>query len=308
MRDKVMKKKLIILFLIGMFIFLFSGCSKTADEEQIKANLEEFENEDILEENEKIKKIIIDKRKTEKKKKRDEIWCTMVTENEEVLREKEIVLRYGLYDKGWILDNVEVNDSEEWIVKPLKGVGKELLVNTLTGEFIGVEDAGWEIKKNEIKEITINNQHTDLEKGKDVLDVSLELESIAEIVKVELNISYVFDEKWEIENVEELGEFNYEDKEIVSEISEERMISDMVRSGIYVGAWEDPIVIDGEEAISNFKINEIYRLDKGKYRRIFGSAVINNSAKRYDVDIQWNYEYSENNKNWNGSARVTIKE
>lgn len=302
-----MKKKLIMLILVGMFIFLFVGCSKNVDEEQIKANLEEFENEDILDENEKIKKVVIDKRKTEKKEKIDEIWCTVFTENEDVSRKKEMVLRYGLYDKGWILDNVEVNDSRDWIVKPLKGVEKELIINTLTGEFIGVDDAGWEIKKNEIKEITVNNQQTDLEKGRDVLDVSLELESIAEIVKVELNINYVFDEKWEIENIEELSEFDYEDKEIALEISEERMISDMVRSGIYVGAWEEPIAIENEVAISDFKIDEVYRLEKGMYRRIYGSAVINNSDKRYDVDIQWNYEYSENAKMWNGSARVEIK-
>lgn len=302
-----MKKKMMMLILVGMFTFLIIGCSKNVDEEQIKANLEEFENEEILDENEKIKKVVIDKRKTEKKKKIDEIWCTVFTENEDASQEKEMVLRYGLYDKGWILDNVEVNDSEDWIVKPLKGVEKEQIINTLTGEYIGVEDAGWEIKKNEIKELTIKNQQTDLDKGRDVLDVSLELESIAAIVKVELNINYVFDEKWEIDNIEELSEFDYEDKEIVSEISEERMISDIVKSGIYVGAWEEPIVIDGEEAISDFKISEIYRLDKGKYRRIYGSAVINNSDKRYDVDIQWDYEYSENNEKWNGSARVTIR-
>lgn len=302
-----MKKKMMMLILVGMFTFLFIGCSKNVDEEQIKANLEEFENEDILDENEKIKKVVIDKRKTEKKKKIDEIWCTVFTENEDASQEKEMVLRYGLYDKGWILDNVEVNDSEDWIVKPLKGVEKEQIINTLTGEYIGVEDAGWEIKKNEIKELTIKNQQTDLDKGRDVLDVSLELESIAAIVKVELNINYVFDEKWEIDNIEELSEFDYEDKEIVSEISEERMISDMVKSGIYVGAWKDPIAIDNEAAISDLKINEIYRLEKGKYRSVYGSAVINNSDKRYDVDIHWTYEYSENGKKWNGSARITVK-
>lgn len=295
-----MKKKILTMIILGTFVLLLAGCSKTVNEEQMQKDLESYNKDEILNEDEEIKKLVVDKRKTEKDKDIDKIWCTMITENLGISYEKEIVLEYGLYEKGkWVLDSVEVNDSKDWIVKPVKGVSKERVIETLSDENLWVDDSEWLTKRKDIKKLNIEEQKTDLEKKRDKVVVSVQLASAVEIVEGQLEISYEFDytDNWEIKEVKTLGELKSTDNKIAEELSEEVLISAIAEWGIEGDDRDDRTPISQDE-ISDFKIDRIIKIDKGIYRKYLCSAVVNRADKTQNIETILEYEYHGKDVGW----------
>ena len=120
-----MRKTIRVILLMSMLIisaFGISACGKkVVDEEQIKQELEANAEFQFLKEGEQIEKIVIERRQTEKEQKTDTVWCTVVTNDAEVSCQKNVILSYGLYDKtGWMLDEIEVEPKEKWIIRRRK--------------------------------------------------------------------------------------------------------------------------------------------------------------------------------------------
>ena len=74
-------------------------------------------------------------------------------------------MTYYKYDNGWSMQEINVNDSDNWIVKPLKGVSKEQIIESLESEGVDVDGEWWNIESGEISQIAIKSQDTNLEKG-----------------------------------------------------------------------------------------------------------------------------------------------
>lgn len=151
-----MKKSILMIILIMTVTLMLAGCSSVPKEEEIQQDLESFSDKAFLEDGEKIDSLTIEKRDTDKKNKSDLVWCTIVTEKDDVSYEKEVTLSYYMYDKaGWTLEDYKVADQGKWNIIPLSGVKETDLRSNLVGKTITVDNQSWEILDSEISQLTI---------------------------------------------------------------------------------------------------------------------------------------------------------
>ena len=159
-----MKKNLVILITLILSLVVLVGCgASVAKEKQIQEDLEAFSDKVFLDDGETITSLVIDKRDTDKKQKTDRVWCTVTTEKDDISYEKGVMLDYYLYDKaGWTLDDYTIDDSEKWVIRPLKGVNEGEISTSLIGKTIMVDDEEWGIGEGEVSNLSIQSQNTNL--------------------------------------------------------------------------------------------------------------------------------------------------
>ena len=223
-----MKKKLIAL--IAFFVVIVcmcTGCNRTVKEKDIKADLESYTQSSIVEDGQKIDKVEIEKRNTDKKQKYDQIWCAVTIKDGNIEYKNHYILTYFLYDQGgWNLEDVSSDDSKKDTVAPLKGVTKKNIKESLEDECIKVDGKKWIIEPEEIKDIEIKKQKTDLKAKTDKLTVKITLESKVEKVSGELKLKYRFTDDWIFDSLKKQGEFKVSNKKGKAlETSEETLIS-----------------------------------------------------------------------------------
>lgn len=309
-----MKKN--FLLILSLLMLFLSGCSKVADEKQILSDLKQYENNDLTDEGEKIEKVIIDKRQTEKDSRIDTIWCTVETQNDLVKYQKNVIIHYGLYNKdGWLIDNVEVNDSDQWKKEPLRGVTEDTIIKSLDNQLITVDDSDWKIKSTEFKKISIDKQNTDLEAKIDTVNVSFTLSSTVVRVPVKLQLNYIFKDKWELDSLTQLEEFHKEEKKevalntndqfLIEELSKHTFTVGIPTEGFAVYSVSDKqeITLSVEE-ISEFKIIEQRNTDKGRLRTFKCSALVTKPNVTFEIEAFMDYNYIKEEKKWIPSVSI----
>ena len=273
------KRHLLIMSMALMTLLSCTGCSSVPKEKTIKEDLENYSKSEVLEKGEKINEIVIDKRETDKEKNEDTVWCIVTTEDSKISSEKEMVLSYHKYDeKGWLLEGVEVEDSDAWEITPLKGIDEKDIPKTLDGKVIKVDGNDWEILEKEVDEISIDKQETELKEKTDKVTMSITLEGKVQKAKGRLVVNYKFDKKWEEDKVLEAEEFILEPiPEKALNITEDELIGKLVEEKITYGddsSMAQEIIIAKEE-ISDFKIEKQESKVKGTEESIYCSCTLN---------------------------------
>ena len=301
-----MRRKYLMILPMALLMTLFTGCSNVANEKQIKTDLEQYEETDVIKDDEKIEEIAIDKRQTDEDKKTDTVWCTITTQDSEISYQKECVLTYNLdKQKKWTLADVDVNDSDEWVKEPLKGIDEEAISLSLNDETVKVDDTEWYIEESEIKKISIDKQDTDIEQKKDTVLVSLTLESPVQKAEGQLEISYHFEDEWEIDSLVEKKSFTAQDIEGTAlNATEKSLTEELVQSEIKLDNDESNISIE-KENISNFKIVNENTEDKGTFKTFECTATITKPTAVFQIAANIGYLYSEE-EGWTCQP-VTIK-
>lgn len=301
-----MRRKYLMILPMALLMTLFTGCSNVANEKQIKTDLEQYEETDVIKDDEKIEEIAIDKRQTDEDKKTDTVWCTITTQDSEISYQKECVLTYNLdKQKKWTLADVDVNDSDEWVKEPLKGIDEEAISLSLNDEIVKVDDTEWYIEESEIKKISIDKQDTDIEQKKDTVLVSLTLESPVQKAEGQLEISYHFEDEWEIDSLAEKKSFTAQDIEGTAiNATEKSLTEELVQSEIKLDNDESNISIE-KENISNFKIVNENTEDKGTFKTFECTATITKPTAVFQIAANIGYLYSEE-EGWTCQP-VTIK-
>lgn len=289
-----MRRKYLMILPMALLMTLFTGCSNVANEKQIKTDLEQYEETNVIKDNEKIEEIAIDKRQTDENKKTDTVWCTITTQDSEISYQKECVLTYNLdKQKKWTLADVDVNDSDEWVKEPLKGIDEEAISLSLNDETVKVDDTEWYIEESEIKKISIDKQDTDIEQKKDTVLVSLTLESPVQKAEGQLEISYHFEDDWEIDSLAEKKSFTAQDIEGTAlNATEKSLTEELVQSEIKLDNDESNISIE-KENISNFKIVNENTEDKGTFKTFECTATITKPTAVFQIEANIGYLYSE---------------
>lgn len=101
-----MKKKGLVAVFCLFAVTMLGGCTPKVKEEA-DLTVELTEHKDFIDvENAEVSNMEIIKRQTDKDAKEDIVFVQVAGENEEVAFEKSYRLKYGLYDQGWILDQV----------------------------------------------------------------------------------------------------------------------------------------------------------------------------------------------------------
>lgn len=291
------KRHLLIMSMALMTLLSCTGCSSVPKEKTIKEDLENYSKSEVLEKGEKINEIVIDKRETDKEKNEDTVWCIVTTEDSKISSEKEMVLSYHKYDeKGWLLEGVEVEDSDAWEITPLKGIDEKDIPKTLDGKVIKVDGNDWEILEKEVDEISIDKQETELKEKTDKVTMSIMLEGKVQKAKGRLVVNYKFDKKWEEDKVLEAEEFILEPiPEKALNITEDELIGKLVEEKITYGddsSMAQEIIIAKEE-ISDFKIEKQESKVKGTEESIYCSCTLNKKNVVLGLQMVFHYSYGE---------------
>lgn len=318
-----MRKSRCIVLLFIAVILLLSGCSSVANEKKIQSDLETDTQFDFLNEGEKIEKLEIEKRQTDKKQKIDTIWCMITTADTEVSYQKNAVLTYSFYDKGgWMLDDVSVNKSKEWIKTPLKGIDDEKIQSSLNGKYITINDEKWEITKDNISNFSIDKHDTNLEEKTDTVIASLTLDADVEEANGQVVISYKFDDKWKLDTLSDKTVFTATVKpEAALNVTEDDLMNEIVNQGFqYGGSKPDKskklifkdnrnqqTVAINKGQLSDFKIDNQESSSKGSSQKYFCSGILTTSHVIFRLNAEIEYKYKKND-GWKMKSVAIIPE
>lgn len=312
-----MKKKWITLaVLVLAMVWVCTGCNSPVKEKDIKEDLENYTKERLLDDGQKIDKVEIDKRSTDKQQKLDEIWCTVTVKDSNLEYQKHYILTYLLYDQGgWNLDEVDSDESKKDTVIPVKGVTKKDVKESLEGKKLKTEEGKWNIESGEIKSLKIQSQKTDLEKKTDNLTVKITLDSEVENASGKVNMKYVFDDGWVLKTVKGQGKLKISaKKDKALNASGDDLISDLEKEEIYYAVNPDERSDDDEGSImtdpiqynikkdemSNFKIVSDKRRNKGKdviYKCSFDMKKTMMSCNM-EAEMEYIYDTEEDENGW----------
>lgn len=300
-----MKRKYLFAMLLISTLLLLTGCSKVADEKQMQSDLESDTQFDFLKDDEKIEEFVIEKRQTDKKQKIDTIWCTITTAKEGISYQKEVVLTYELYDKGWILDDVSVNDFRQWIQTPLEGIAEDNISASLNGQSITIDGEEWNITTGNIKSILIDKHDTDLDKKTDIVTATLTLEEEVEEAKGKLTINYIFDNGWKRETVSPSEKFvtsikpeaalEVTNEDLIAHVSEQSFVLEAPKTDGIVVYWAPEeamhtVTINSSE-ISNFVIENQESLLKGTQQIYHCQCTLTKPHVVFNLEIEISYRY-----------------
>lgn len=293
-RGKDMKRKYLLITFTTIIIFLIlTGCSSVVKEKDIQRDLETYSKMEFLEKEESIDKIVIEKRDTNKKD--DTVWCTVITKNPEIAYEKNVVLFYHKYDKdGWVLDEISLDDSSEWKVTPLKGIDKKDIPLTLEGKSVMIDGESWNILENEVTEILIDKQETDLKSKTDKVWMTITLKGEVEKIKGKVVASYKFDDTWNLDEILETGDFVAElIPEKALNVTEDKLIEQLTKEKIVLGSdsrFSQEIAVM-EDEVSDFKIESHEAKVKGTEQTFYCSCILNKSNVVFALKISIPYFY-----------------
>lgn len=297
-----MRKGIFIMAMVMAVTLMLAGCSSVPKEEEIQQDLESFLDKAFLDEGEKIDSLTIEKRDTDKKNKRDLVWCTVTTEKDDVSYEKEVTLSYYLYDKaGWTLEDYKVSDQEKWKISPLSGVSEATVRSNLEGQTVKADNEDWRILEREISQMTVQSQNTDLEKKTDQIIVDVVLDGDVESVSGTLVADYVFDKTWQLKNISTKDSLKVEIKaDKALDANMDRVIGDIQKPEIKYGvSGAIQKVTISKDQIEDFTVNSQNARSKGTEQSIQCSAKLIKGHVTFNVSI--NVEYIFEDGTWNCS-------
>ena len=283
-----MKRIVVILLSVLLCIGLF-GCAKVADEEKMILELQNGTDWGLLDASDKITEIEIISRETDKKLKRDEVWCSVTIDAGEVMYKKEAELIYGLYEEGWKLDNVTVDYPETWIINPLKGVSEDIVKESIYNKNIKVGNDEWIIQGSNVSQFSIVGQETNLEEKTDVVTVDVTVEDIVETISGKMKITYYFEDEWKVNEITGDDSFVASVKpEMELNISETDLINDLVKQEMRHEASGMNFTMASEE-ISDFEIISNEVTYKGTQHLITCKNVLTKPHVKLEVESQFLY-------------------
>lgn len=301
-----MKKYLFLLMSLGM-LFL-TGCSKVKDQEQILADLKSGEQITFLKDGEHITEFVITERHTEKAKKTDIVCCEVTVRDEICESKKEVELAYTLDSKeGWILDDLDVNDSDEWLQTPIKGVSEDVVALDLIGRMLEIDYEYWVLTKDNIKSVSFVSQETKLNEKKDEVKVAVIIDAEFLELEAELQMEYVFDNGWKNQTISDVEKYQISlkpeyilkvtDAELISIIAEQDIYLEEEKTGGFViipDAYTQKMhtVSIEEDEISDFSLDEQKVVDGGARNVIECHCTLTKSNATFLLNTSISYQYS----------------
>lgn len=237
-----------------------------------------------LEEGETVTGFVIDLRETDRIGLSDAVWCSVVTETENVRRSRTYLMAYELTKEGWVLSVVDGVDTAGWLTEPLSGITAEELQADLVGQELEPEkDFTFVLTEEDLQEVEILSQTTDLDAGTDQVEAAITVTNDVLSWTVNAQISCSFEESWNIDELENAkAEIDYKPG-MDFELEQEDFLAALYENPIVLGKPEEEedtmeviaVVADGEktqkaeeepaveqevlvteETVSNFSVKE----------------------------------------------------
>ena len=295
--EKTMRKKQVItVLMVAGMLSMLNGCSSAPKEKQIR---QDFEANYFLDDGEKISDFSVDKRKTDKDE--DTVWCTLTTQDDEAFYERKYILTYYKYDKGgWTLEDIEEDETSSWVVTPIQGVSEETAKASLDYESVLVDGEEWDISSEDIDNVTIKDQKTDLEAGTDSLTLEVTLNGLVEKATGTIAAQYTFsDDGWVLATLEGKGDFTVEVKpECAFKFDEDSVIAALTEEPLTLGdssEGTDQEITVSKEEIKDFKVESQTASSQGEEQQVVCSFGIEKTHVTFSVNCSLDYYYDADN-------------
>lgn len=294
-RGITMKKRIMLITTLAVCMFIFlTACSNQIDKSMIIKDIEPDVSK-ILSSNKKIDDIEILEYNTDDTK--ETSISLKLKSSDEVAEYIDyfIATYYCSYDDKWIFDNVSQVDKDKSTATPIKGVNEEIIISSLNGEHITINDEKWDIKSNNIKNLSIESQNTNIDERKDNVTVTLTLDDDVLEAEGKININYIFDKKWEATTVSNEGEFKTTEKnECELKITDNDLISEIAKKEItlFGDTSNRQTVSMAESEISNFEVYKEISERRGTDRRYYckGTLTKPNTIIEFETQVYYIYE------------------
>ena len=186
-------------------------------------------------------------------------------------------------------------DKDKSTATPKKGVNEEIIVSSLNGEHVTINDEEWEIKSSNIKNLSIKSQKTNIDERKDNVTVTLILDDDVLEAEGEINIGYIFDKKWEVTAVSNEGEFKTTEKnECELKVRDSDLIDEIAQKEIilFSDTSNSQTVSMAKSEISDFEVYKKTSENRGKARRFYckGTLTKPNATIEFDTQVYYVYE------------------
>lgn len=290
---KKLRKFIQLMVLLAMTVVTCSACSKETKEESIKEDIIEV-LKDTSEES--VDNIEIELRDIDKEAKTDTIYCKIDSNDGEKEYTKYYVALYILDEKeGWIFKDVTPDKEEQWYSVPLIGVDESFIEESINGKTIIIDDEGWYLDEENIGNIQIIEQNTQLEQKKDFVTVTVEILSDVLIAKGEMDFEYTYNEGWYLENFQISKPFISEYQSgREPEFTDDELMKDMSSVPLCVGSEEnssEQTINVVPDEISDFVVVNKIASDKGTLQSYICTFTINKPIAKIVVEAVLNYRY-----------------
>lgn len=310
---KVMKaiyQGLSYLFII-ILCFSLAACGTKPKEETAKELISGYFREETEEKD--INNIEIMESESNKKDKSDTMLCKITFGDQEIQYEKyySIVLRKD-DTKQWNVISATQDVAMGEKIWPLKGVSEEEVLNSLNGIQINVEGEEWNITKDNVSEITIKEQNTDLENLTDDVIVEIKVDDVVAFAQGTVQVKYGFIKNWTKNSEPSASDFtmsmkldktlDIKENDLIKEIQKEGISygedKSKLTDGLYLINREAQTIQINDDEISGFEITDIKTGAHGTYQYYDCSYTLEKKIVTFDVKEQVTFYYDPSYSDW----------
>ncbi len=287
---------------LALALVSMSSCSKEVDDIQIK----EFIKKKYYSENyssERIKSVSIDERETDRKEENEEIWCTVISEDDESEFTRYFYLTAeGSNGKEWKLSDISTDNTGSWKSVPINGMNENSIIRSIYGQNISVGNGNyqWQISKSSLIGFQITKRNSKINSGTDDVYATVSLKTDLMRVSVPVHIKYEYDNGWKLDNFDTLKDVEpvYLEGQAPT-IKTEKFIEDVCSYQLTIGGYysEQNITMKPED-IKNFEITGSETTMQGYHYNADCSFDFERSGVQIKVTASASYDYHEEEDSW----------
>jgi hypothetical protein len=128
-----------------------------------------------------------------------DVICKIFSNDGEVAYIKYLLVMYQRNaEREWVLASVNTTRSNLWSTSPLAGVRDALVMETIMGAVIRIDDDDWVIDGDSMVNVSITSRDTDLERYSDVVVASVKLQSDVLTAEGQMQVEFNYSDGWQL--------------------------------------------------------------------------------------------------------------
>ena len=287
-----MRKRITLITIVTICMLMFlTACSSKISKETLMQDIEPIVKEE-LSSSRTIDDIEI--LETESDEKNDTAVKIKVITQDDVAEYVDYFTACYYYsaDKEYVFDTAFQIDKDKSTITPIKGVTQGIAVSSLKSKSISIGDESWSL--NDVTDVTIENQDTNLEEKTDTVTISLTVNDKVQQAKGKLKLEYKFTDEWELSNVSQDGEFTVSYKpDCALELTDKDLLAELVKNevNLFENTSNSQTLTMTEAEISDFKVYDEITGIRGSKIKYSCTATLTKPNATISLDAQIMYEY-----------------
>jgi hypothetical protein len=225
-----------------------------------------------------------------------DVICKIFSNDGEVAYIKYLLVMYQRNaDREWVLASVNTTRSNLWSTSPLAGVRDALVMETIMGAVIRIDDDDWVIDGDSMANVSITSRDTDLERYSDVVVASVKLQSDVLTAEGQMQVEFNYSDGWQPSDFRVHSPFTTSALPHTEfEMTDGELIDTVVRRYNAAATIEGFIDITDDD-VSNFSLSQITASDKGATQTLTCTFDLDRKVAVHDVTATMVYQYDKVN-------------